>query len=118
MVDTDRSETDLEQVFAAARGAEPGLPDGLEQRILRDARMVQAEWAQCAGAARAPRWRSVLDLLGGWPAMAGMAAACAAGVWIGFAPPQALPDPAQLVLSEPAMFDDDDLVLAMAEELE
>lgn len=39
-----------------------------------------------------------LRVLGGWPAMGGLAAACAAGVWIGVAPPDFLPDPVGLMV--------------------
>ncbi|MBE9639936.1 hypothetical protein IQ782_24070 [Salipiger pacificus] len=35
-------------------------------------------------------WREALRVFGGWPALAGLAAACAAGVWIGVASPQTM----------------------------
>lgn len=41
---------------------------------------------------RPPLWREALRLLGGWPAVAGLAAACAAGIWIGVASPQGIAD--------------------------
>ncbi|MCT4370693.1 hypothetical protein CLG85_010325 [Yangia mangrovi] len=45
-------------------------------------------------AAPAPRrrsgWREALRAFGGWPAVAGLAAACATGVWIGIASPETM----------------------------
>jgi hypothetical protein len=48
-----------------------------------------------AGAAQRPLggragWREALAALGGWPALAGLAAASLVGVWIGAAPPDGL----------------------------
>jgi hypothetical protein len=37
-----------------------------------------------------PLWRQVLQAIGGLPGAAGLAAACATGIWIGVAPPQSL----------------------------
>ncbi len=47
-----------------------------------------------APVARAPRsrLREMLAALGGWPAMAGLAVACATGIWFGAAAPSGLPD--------------------------
>lgn len=65
------------------------VPSALSNRIVADALQVQAQAAQPApnhkGAGSL--WPQVLRLLGGWPALGGMAVACAAGVWIGFAAP-------------------------------
>ncbi|WP_353471538.1 hypothetical protein PVT71_09475 [Salipiger sp. H15] len=41
-----------------------------------------------APAPRRAGWREALRAFGGWPALAGLAAACAAGVWIGVASPE------------------------------
>ncbi|SDI38414.1 hypothetical protein [Alloyangia pacifica] len=39
---------------------------------------------------RVSAWREALQTFGGWPALAGLAAACAAGVWIGVASPETM----------------------------
>lgn len=100
--DTDkRTDGDLEVFFQAARevAAEPS-PD-LMARVLADAYAEQdaaaiATGADTAGAPaetpRPPRRRiaGLLEAIGGWPAVAGLAAATLAGVWIGYNPPAAL----------------------------
>ncbi len=116
MADTDKDFTDLDGFFDAARRDMTGLPDGLADRILADAQRVQNDRLPPRRRAAPGVLRQFLDMLGGWPAMGGLATACAAGIWLGFAPPAALPDPVQLVQSEPALFDDDDLFTAMSEE--
>lgn len=76
----------LEDFFAAGR-AERAQPDAaLMARILADA---EAETAARAAPApvRESRLRSVLRGIGGWPALAGLATATVAGVWIGVAVP-------------------------------
>lgn len=44
----------------------------------------------------AEKLRDIRTALGGWPAMAGLAAASLTGIWIGVAPPSFLPDPVAL----------------------
>ncbi|AVO37021.1 hypothetical protein [Pukyongiella litopenaei] len=88
---TDRQDDldlDLDRFWEAARSEARDLPDGLADRVLKDALAVQDARR---GGHRAG-W-------GSWSAVAGLAAACAAGFWIGFAPPQNLPDPASLLSS-------------------
>lgn len=97
---TDRqNDFDLDRFWDAARREAHDLPDGLADRVLKDALAVQD--ARRGG--RHSGW-------GNWSAVAGLAAACAAGFWIGFAPPQNLPDPASLLSS-----DDDINLLAPGE---
>ena len=78
--------------FAAARAAAPVPGVALMDRILADADAVQRLAAlppRPAKAAVRPsrrRFAALADLsalLGGWPALSGMATAAAAGVWIG-----------------------------------
>lgn len=88
----DDKQDDLEAVFAAARQRPADVSDGLMARVLADADRIAAMRRP------APMWLQIRDALGGWPALGGLAAASAAGVWIGLAPPQALPDPAQLFM--------------------
>jgi len=103
MVENDTEDSILEAHFAATRRVDAGLPAGLAARMLADADQVQAARQEVGQQARADgtgHWRQLLALLGGWPAMGGLATACAAGVWLGIAPPDFLPDPVGLVVAE------------------
>ena len=96
-------DTDLEQMFAAARVQRDALPETLGARMLADAALVQAERqaeAPAPAAARPGIWAQLRAGLGGWTGMSGLATACAAGVWIGLAPPDFLPDPVGLVYQQ------------------
>lgn len=125
MTDRIRTDTDLEALLDAARDTRPAPSEALTRRVLADAADVQAALTRPAAPVR-PRtraglWRQLADALGGWPGIGGLAAACAAGVWLGFAPPAALPDPVSLVQDRVAAADLDllgtqDLALALAQE--
>lgn len=107
---------DLDALLDVTRRDRPVLPDALTARILADAESEQDRFARRKPKA-APVWHRWLEVIGGWPAMGGMATACAAGIWIGFAPPQMLPDPALLVqVSDFDLFADDDLLIALTED--
>jgi hypothetical protein len=124
MAETGKHTDDLDLLFAASRRDTESIPTGLSQRILTDADQVQAEFGvagQRVATHIAPLgwWRQMLAALGGWPTVSGLATACAAGVWIGLAPPSFMPDPAQLVLgaqSDIELVETYDLVMALAEE--
>lgn len=109
----------LDQAFARARETAGQMPVGLEQCILADADGIQAGFGTPEPPRRAGLWSQLLAALGGWPTLGGLATACAAGVWIGVAPPNFLPDPVQLVLGAERYLDFadmDDLAMAMSEE--
>ena len=76
--------------FLDAARADPPLPSGdfmaRMQRVALDAQPVAAAIVIQAP----PLWRRVLTGLGGWPGAAGLAAACATGLWFGISPPAAL----------------------------
>lgn len=116
MTDTDKEMIELDVFFDAARRETTDLPDGLTDRIVADAVEVQRGWRTPAPTVRPGILRQFYDMLGGWPAIGGLATACAAGVWLGFSPPSVLPDPAQYVMTDSTFLDDDSLVVAMAEE--
>lgn len=83
----------LEALFASARAerAVPG-PD-LMARILADAAQATAERQAATVPAALPRagfLTGLWSVLGGWGGAGGLAAATAAGVWLGIAPPQGL----------------------------
>jgi len=98
--DEDR---ELDALLAAARRRAPHPSEALMSRIAADADAVQAGFAAPSSprgvVSRRPRRAGFLrEVLGGWPAAAGLVAAAAAGVWIGVVPPPALEARARLVL--------------------
>lgn len=100
----DKRELDdleLDALFASARGQDT-LPSGdLMERVLADALAVQT-LAQASAAPVAPRrrwWQAALAAVGGWPAMAGLATAGVAGIWIGVSPPESLSDGASALFA-------------------
>ncbi len=92
-----KTETDLlddaqlEAFFEAGREEVPELSDSFMAALLQDAAQVQPQTVPLAPkrAAR-PFWKELVAQIGGWPALAGMATATVAGVWIGFAAPDQL----------------------------
>lgn len=110
----------LEAFFTAARGPAP-VPDALMARVLADADQVQAAQVRTAPPVRRPDstvaatgfWQRFVQVLGGSGAVAGLAAAGMAGVWLGFAQPVALPFTDSTVELIPA---DDDFWLALVVE--
>jgi len=86
------SEIELDEIFAAGRAAVPEPSEAMLARVLADA---EGELAARTVPAPRPRardtlWTRILSGLGGWPAVAGMATATVAGVWLGFASPDQL----------------------------
>ncbi|MEX0347863.1 MAG: hypothetical protein AB3N15_00425 [Paracoccaceae bacterium] len=99
MTETDK---DLEAFFAAARDRRDDMPDGLAARMMDDADRIQQDHLVVTDPVRSRPclWDQLQSLLGGWAGMGGLVAASAAGVWIGLAPPEFLPDPAGLVFQQ------------------
>ncbi|MDE4146088.1 MAG: hypothetical protein P1U91_08780 [Pseudophaeobacter sp. bin_em_oilr2.035] len=137
MADTEKDIDLLEALLEEARQDQPTLPDDLSARILADAADAADVQARQAAALAVPpaqnlaaafaasaigMWRQFRAAVGGWPAMGGMAAACAVGLWIGLAPPSFLPDPAeftQLSVDTTALpYDSYDLAVMLGEETE
>ncbi|MFC3615760.1 hypothetical protein ACFORG_18550 [Lutimaribacter marinistellae] len=110
---------ELDEMFAAARRER--MPAALADRMVADAAQVQAGRAKAARVKPKRRpaiWAQLREALGGWTGMGGLATACAAGLWVGLAPPAFMPDPAQLVYEseqEPDLFGGTDLALLLAE---
>jgi hypothetical protein len=78
------------QAFLAAGREPPKVGPDLSARMLADAAALAAARAVPAprAAARRPGLAGlVAAVFGGWPAVAGMASAAAAGVWLGFSSP-------------------------------
>jgi hypothetical protein len=88
-----RNDAGLEAFFEAARKAAPEPSAALLARVLADAEAELAARARPAMPAvprRPGHWLNFVRGLGGWPALAGMATAAVAGVWLGFATPDSL----------------------------
>ena len=83
------SDPELETLFQAGRDAAPVPSEALMARIMADAEAETLRRAPSPAPARRALGR-ILDALGGWPAMAGLATATLAGVWLGFVAPDRL----------------------------
>lgn len=81
---------DLDSLFSEARARPPEpIPDRLMARVMADAltHLPSAEPLARPAPARPGFWEGFLSLFGGGGALAGMATAAVAGVWLGFAQP-------------------------------
>ena len=84
---SDRDLKALDDLFAQATDTQPDVPDALMAAVLRDAVDVQRSMRSAP-----PKglWATLLEVIGGWPAVSGLAAAGITGLWIGVAPPVSL----------------------------
>ena len=77
----------LDDLFAKARADQPAPSDALLTRIAADA----ADWQpDPRPEPRRGLMAELLDALGGWPALGGLATATMAGLYLGFAQPDLL----------------------------
>ena len=92
-------EQELEAFFQTLKDAPEEASPDLLARVLADAYEEQDALAlQALPKTSDPvkstpsrgLFRSVLDAIGGWPALGGLATATVAGIWIGYNPPAAL----------------------------
>jgi len=88
----------LDDFFAAARKTRPEPGADLLARVQADALAMQPVAGARAAPARPGLWAQIVAALGGWPAVAGLATATVAGVWIGVAQPAGLADSLSAVL--------------------
>ncbi len=89
MRNTDELPDDaLEALFAVARTEVP-LPSGALMDRLRDTALAEQPRPVVRRARRGPV-SALIEAIGGWPALAGLATAGVMGLWIGANPPQAL----------------------------
>jgi len=82
----------LEAYFEAGRAATPVPSADLIGRIMADAQAQMAP-AIAPTETSAPRpglFASLIEAIGGWPTLAGMATAGIVGVWVGFSQPAGL----------------------------
>ena len=95
MAKTDKerlSDAALEAFFVAGRAQAPEPGADLMTRIIADADAVTAARAPAPRPRQPQRkgWAALISGIGGWPALAGMATAAVAGIWLGFASPDQL----------------------------
>ncbi len=86
----DRNDLDLDLFFDAAQTQHTDPSVDLMMRIAGDADAQLALDAPVASATAPQRlgvWASVLAVVGGWSAIAGVSTAAVAGLWIGIATP-------------------------------
>ena len=77
----------LDDLFAQARASEVLPSDALMARVLADAdAQLRPEIAPDI-APEHGAFYGFLQMIGGWPALSGVAAAGVAGLWVGLAPP-------------------------------
>lgn len=91
----------LDEYFASAKKDIAAAPDDLISKILADAEVMQQEFAAktpVAAPAQAGLFTRMIEALGGWPSMAGLATASLAGVWIGVSAPAGLEGVAQALV--------------------
>lgn len=92
--DRDDPDRDLDALFAHARGIRPEPSPDLLARILADAEATaRARPAppRAAPPQRRPGWLpALMDALGGWPALGGLAATAVLGLTLGVAQPTGL----------------------------
>jgi hypothetical protein len=105
---TDRREFDgeggLDAFFDAARAQPPMPSDAFLARVMADATAEDAARRQPAAPPKQRRGlRDRLHAIGGWPALAGLATATVAGLWIGYA----VPDIGGLALGTGTLAEDD-----------
>lgn len=119
-----QGQSDLDDLFAAARGNRPAMPEHLTAAILADAAREQPGHQPVTAGKPGRRMLlgQLLAAIGGWPAMGGLVAASAAGVWIGVAPPDFVPDPGTLAgLGESGLampYDGYEMAMMLSEDLQ
>ena len=91
MTMTNPNDDMLDDLFAQARGAAPAPSDALMARVIADAEAAQPR-PVAVSVARPGFVARILDVIGGWPAVSGLAMATVAGVWVGVAPPASVQD--------------------------
>lgn len=91
MADWMKEDAALDDLFAAARRAEPGPSGAWLARVQEAAEAEQAAFRAVdpglarSGTEAAGLWALVAGVFGGWGALGGMLTATVAGIWIGFA---------------------------------
>lgn len=84
---TNPTQNDLDDLLARTATHQPTVPSDLMARVMIDARQEQP---RVVVAQKHGVWSALLELVGGWPAVGGLAMTGVAGIWIGIAPPVGL----------------------------
>jgi hypothetical protein len=77
----------IDRLLADMSAHDTSPSDDLMARVLGDAAIVQEQLAAVPTRKPVSMWVQFGQLIGGWPALGGLAAAGVAGLWIGVAPP-------------------------------
>lgn len=100
------SESELNKLFEQANAEPPQPSSDFLARVLSDGEAMQPALQGLSippkrGFAAALRsgFAQFGDMIGGWPALAGLSSAAIAGVWIGLSQPDMLSDPLSSVIS-------------------
>lgn len=101
---TNRDDDMIDDLFGLAQSQTPAPSDDLMARILADAAAVQPSVAS-ASPPQAGFMQSLMDLIGGWPSVGGLAMAGVAGIWVGFAPPTVVSDWTAELVGTPVTID-------------
>lgn len=91
MMMTNPNDDMLEDILAQARGLTAAPSDALMARVLTDADAMQPAPTAVSVPQRG-LWPRLMEVIGGWPAVSGLAAATIAGIWVGVAPPSSVQD--------------------------
>ena len=80
----------IDKLFADVADVDFAPAPDFTARVLADAARVQAQISAAPSRKSPTIFVQLGELLGGWPAMGGLATAGVAGLWIGLAPPAEL----------------------------
>ena len=83
-------DAELDALFGAAQSQVVTPSDDLMARIMADAAAVSVESLPESEKAVSSFWQSVLGMIGGWPAAAGLATATVAGLVLGLTSPDVI----------------------------
>ncbi|HHI69588.1 MAG TPA: dihydroorotate dehydrogenase [Rhodobacteraceae bacterium] len=83
----EKPQDDLELYFAAERNSAVQPSNDLLRRVMADAEAALPDFERSADKAKSGVFSVLWRAIGGWPVVAGLAAATVAGVWIGFSQP-------------------------------
>lgn len=96
MTDIKKDDAVLEALFEAAIFDTPPPSDRLMDRVLADALETIPTGPEAAdkrsGVGKLGLFGQIINAIGGWPAVAGLATATVAGVWIGIYPNDVVSD--------------------------
>ena len=103
MTMTNPNDDMLDDLFAQARDVAPVPSDALMARVMADADAAQLRAVAVPVAAPGVIAR-ILDAIGGWPAVSGLAMATVAGIWVGVAPPASVQDVTAAMMGDEVSF--------------